>query len=91
MSHTYRDTKNAKMKKDRREGYEFKHYFQKRHCDNKGSGFRGCSCWHCQYGMHNSYQKDVVNKVRSNRRDVRQKLRMGNYDVPEKFSMPYTD
>lgn len=91
MSHTRRDIKNAKTKEYRRQGYNVRERFEKRKNDGKGAGFVGCSCWYCQYGMHNAYQKDVLNKVRSNRRQVREKLRMGDFDIAEKFSMPYTD
>jgi hypothetical protein len=89
MSKTYRDNFNAKTKKYRREGLNVRGRFQRRRCDNKGSGFVGCSCWACQAGIH--ADSDVLKKIRANRHSVRQSLRQGKYDVAPKFSVGYTD
>lgn len=91
MSNTYRDNFNAKTKKYRREGLDLRGRFQRRRCDNKGAGFVGCSCWHCQYGMHHSHKSEVTEKVRGNRRNVKQMLRNGKFDISKKFSVGYTD
>ena len=91
MSKTYRDSYNAKTKEYRRQGYNVRERFIKKWNDGKGSGFVGCSCWHCRYGMHKHYTDEVQKKIRSNRRNVKARLRSGNYDVPIKFSVGYTD
>lgn len=91
MAHTYRDIKNAKTKEYRRQGYNVRERFEKRKNDGKGAGFVGCSCWYCQYGMHEHHTDEVRQKVRNNRRNVKARLRNGNYDAPTKFSVGYTD
>lgn len=90
MSNTYRDNYNAKTKIYKRLGYDIRPRFQKLRNDGKGSGFVGCSCNQCRWGVHSS-ENVVVDKVRSNRRNVKRLLRTGNFDVPTKFSVGYTD
>lgn len=91
MSNTYRDNYNAKTKEYRRQGYNVRERFSKKRNDGKGSGFVGCSCWHCRYGMHEHHTDEVRQKVKANRRNVKRRLRSGDFDVATKFSVGYTD
>lgn len=91
MSNTYRDNYNAKTKIYKRLGYDIRPRFSKRRNDGKGSGFVGCSCNQCRWGMHGSNKHEVLERVRSNRRNVKVRLRSGDYEVPMKFSVGYTD
>lgn len=89
MSNTYRDNYNAKTKIYKRLGYDIRPRFQKLRNDGKGSGFVGCSCNQCRWGMHS--EDDVTHKVRKIRRSVKRSLRNGEYNVAFKESVGYTD
>ena len=91
MAHTKRHDYQAKTKQYRKAGYDIRNRFQKKRNDGKGSGFVGCSCWHCRYGMHEHHTDEVRMKIRSDRRKIKMRLNNGDFDIVGKFSVGYTD